>query len=163
VINMTSDKNPSGRKIFLRYLGGGGIIAELNLMSLEQFEIPFPQYKSSIYLISGICNRLVDRDGNHVFVSLFNFENKVFFFSKNSCLNLLDGRLSISRKTGFRYSTVQIIHDKSLIYSLDYKPLDEVDDVFSYVETILTKKLKDFLCKEYYIKHGVLEENKTHM
>jgi hypothetical protein len=124
--------------LYLRCYGGKGIIAGIDTDTFEYELKSVEFYNHGGFIISGICNLLNVGEKQPLFVGLYVFQNRMYLCVEQDCYDLFDESYSLIRKQGlFKHSTT-LNYKNDLLTEIKYKKLSEVDDIFSYIETVLS-------------------------
>ena len=141
-----------GNLIYLRCFGGGGIIVSLNINTLNFEKKSFEFYKKGGFVISGMCNFLNTAEKEKLFVALYIYEEKMFLCIDKKVLDLFDESINIKRKAGLVNNKIMIFLGDDLIREIKYRTIDEVDDIFSYVNDVLSNFPRQITMKKYILE-----------
>lgn len=139
-------------QVLLRCLGGSGTIAALDLVTLRHEFLPLSFYRKGGFTVSGISNLLDAQGDRELFVALFSHDNRMWLSIEGKRLDLFEETLGITRKVGPTRTRSTLFRGSEKLFDVEYKNLDEVDDVFSYVRSVLEQSPRVITMKSYVVR-----------
>ena len=76
----------------------------------------------------------------------------MFLCIDKKVLDLFDESINIKRKAGLVNNKIMIFLGDDLIREIKYRTIDEVDDIFSYVNDVLSNFPRQITMKKYILE-----------